>query len=800
MTTTMPTLQAPGGAILRDRLEEILLKDAPLAEVVRSLVDCCTDIPQVRAAWLWCRPVNPGTMNLASQSGVPADLVEHLQELPGFPALVDLLQAGQIIEDEWSSFLGDPKSDFLLADRHRVTIVPALVVDRLEGALGLVWNDDHGDGVALRETEAWPLVQLATRILGLCTRMHHLEGVRDHSLSVIQGMEDAVFIVNRDRRLLSTNYPYHGVKDPDLLDSVFPNGVDILKNHRAEGEIGGKPFGERSFSQSRMRTPQGDLIPVEVSVKTIRWGADEAYLLTCRDITNRLVIERERERLFMAIQQIADSVIITDSTGSILYTNPAFTKTTGYTSEEVYGENPRILRSDHHDASFYQSLWSTIKRGETWQGRLVNRNKSGELFWEVATISPVRDTLGVITHYVCVKRDITHEVKQEERWRRSQKLEAIGTLAGGIAHDFNNILYALLGNAQLAMDDIPADHPAYLPLNEIVKAGDRGSNLVNKMLAFGQRNEGRREAQALQPIINEAMDLVRASLPASIEIVVDLPRNDVIVEVDDTQIHQVLVNLFNNAAHAMAGQGACTLRLRKVSVASDSCEADEGVPAGQYHMLEFGDTGAGMDQGIMARIFEPYFTTKKAGEGTGLGLASVHGIVRNHGGHILVASTPGKGTTFSIYLPQVMAEATPEKAKAPARVEVHSEGRIMVVDDEQMILNMVDRGLSRSGFKVTTFADGVEALEYFRGNPDAFDVVLTEQTMPNITGFELASALSSIRPDLPIVLSTGYAETMQGTDLKMVGFSHLLRKPLKINELAKVMGEICNPVVAGGGK
>ena len=450
-----------------------------------------------------------------------------------------------------------------------------------------------------------------------------------------------------------------------------------------------------------------------------------------------------------------------------------------------------------HEHDFYRQMWSTIRRGEIWKGRLVNCKKTGEEYWEEISISPVRDTNGIITHFVGVKHDITHELKLEERLRQSQKLEAIGTLAGGIAHDFNNILYALLGNSQLALDDIPEEHPAHLPLTEIVKAGDRGSALVSKMLAFGQRAEGQMEVCPLGPVIAEVMLLARASLPTTIKIQMDLAKDCSDMMLDETQIHQVVLNLCANAAHAMgSGGGVLTLVLKQVSVGEDTPEHILGVVAGDYLRLSFSDTGEGMDSAVVERIFEPYFTTKKPDEGTDLGLASVHGIVINHEGRIFVESTQGEGTTFTIFFPVAKTKTAPVEVEIKEDVQFMGHGRVMVVDDERMITDMVVRGLKKKGYQVVGFVDGIEALEVFRDDPGAFDVVITDQTMPNITGFELASHLSSIRPDLPIILSTGYAATIDESELHMAGISHFLPKPLKLNELAGLLCEITEPVDA----
>ena len=287
------------------------------------------------------------------------------------------------------------------------------------------------------------------------------------------------------------------------------------------------------------------------------------------------------------------------------------------------------------------------------------------------------------------------------------------------------------------------------------------------------------------------MHLSRASLPTTIEIKMDLSEDCMPMLLEETQIHQVVLNLCTNAAHAMSeGGGVLSMELKQVTVKEDTPEDILGVIAGEYLRLIVCDTGCGMESVVVDRIFEPYFTTKKPNEGTGLGLASVHGIVRNHNGRILVDSTPGQGTAFTIFFPVAKEKACPVVDSSSDHQELVGQGRVMVVDDEQMITDVVVRGLRKKGFQVMGFVDGIEALEVFRKDPNAFDFVITDQTMPNITGFELASHLSSIRPELPIILSTGYSNTIDESDLRTAGVSHFLSKPLKINKLVALLCEI----------
>ncbi len=488
--------------------------------------------------------------------------------------------------------------------------------------------------------------------------------------------------------------------------------------------------------------------------------------------------ELEREQLITAIEQSADSIVITEASGAIQYANPAFCQLTGWSREAVLGVNPRVLKSGVHSEDFYREMWRTLVRGEVWKGRITNRKKNGELFTEWATLSPVRDQSGVITHYVGVKRDITNEITLEQRMRQSHKMEALGMLAGGLAHDFNNILYAIMGYCQLALDDVTEESPVRPSLQEIARAGGRAANLVTKMLALGARSEIEFKTFDLREVLDEAMDLARASTPSTVTMERDFPEGRYGVFADPTQIHQVVLNLCQNAQHAMR-QGGGILR-----VSLETVECDLPKP-GRYQKLSFADGGTGMSPDILEKIFEPYFTTKDAHEGSGLGLATVQGIVLNHHGQIRVESEPGQGTTFTIHLPEAPLPEPRGTEARPSLEKVAGQGRIVLVDDEEMVVKVACLGLERAGFSATGFWDSREAWEAIAADPEGLDLLITDQVMPHLTGGELAAKVLTIRPDLPIILVTGYGDFSEiAVDLAS-NFDLVLAKPLQISKIAE---------------
>jgi signal transduction histidine kinase len=370
--------------------------------------------------------------------------------------------------------------------------------------------------------------------------------------------------------------------------------------------------------------------------------------------------------------------------------------------------------------------------------------------------------------------------------RRSQKMETIGTLAGGIAHDFNNILSAILGHTQLASTKITHDSSAQENLRYVLAAGRRGKDLVSQILAFSRQTEHERRPMHLGPAIEEVLSLLRATLPTTIEIKAELETKPATVLADPSQMHQVFANLCANAAHAMRdGGGTLEVRLEAIDITH---ERTQKLAPGPYLQVMIRDTGIGMEPAVLERIFDPFFTTKNAGEGTGMGLAVVHGIIASHGGTIKVDSSPGRGTAFVICLPRIGAPVAPNPLSTD-QLQVGGVGgsKVLFVDDEQPLVEVGKELLELLGYDVEVRTSSVEALELFQAAPERFDVVITDQTMPNMTGEELSRRLLSIRSDLPIILCTGFSFAMTEERAKDAGVRSLLQKPLLGQDLAHAL-------------
>jgi len=494
--------------------------------------------------------------------------------------------------------------------------------------------------------------------------------------------------------------------------------------------------------------------------------------------------EKERALLASAIEQAAESIFMTDAEWRITYVNPAFESMNGYSRDDLIGQNCSILRSDLQDPDFFRRMRETLSRDGVWSGRRTIRRKDGTYYEADATLSTVRDTKDTIINYVSINRDITHELRLEQELRQSQKMEAIGTLAGGIAHDFNNILTAIIGYTAMAQLKLAKGDAATRDLERVQEASSRAKELVKRILTFSRQGEQERKPVQMAAIIEEVLKLLRSSLPSTIEIhqhIATSPNGDTVLA-DSTQIHQMLMNLGTNAAHAMRDLGGV------LSISLSDVDADATLIArypdlrqGPYLRLTVADTGHGMEAGIRERIFDPYFTTKKVGEGTGMGLAVVQGIIKNHGGAISVYSEPGLGTTFHIFLPRLEGEIAPQ-ATAVALPSGGTE-RVLFVDDEAMLAELGQELLASLGYTVTAILNSREALNLFRSDPQAFDLVITDMTMPGLTGKELAKELMGVRPDIPIILCTGFSEQINEKQAKEIGVRGYIMKPYTVNSL-----------------
>jgi signal transduction histidine kinase/CheY-like chemotaxis protein len=411
----------------------------------------------------------------------------------------------------------------------------------------------------------------------------------------------------------------------------------------------------------------------------------------------------------------------------------------------------------------------------------------GGVYWDAHWV-PIKKDLYL--HYAF---DITQRKEEEKNKQiieaqlfQAQKMEALGTLAGGIAHDFNNILGAMLGFAELIEFKLPEGTAAGVYLKNLLKAGERARHLVKQILSFSRQTEVERRPMALTPIIKETLRFLKASLPSTIEIRTHLKTKQDIILADPTQIHQVLLNLATNAAQAMENGGIMEIYLGVKQISPEERSAYGEIAPGLYADLRISDTGCGMEPEVMSRIFDPFYTTKDPSKGTGMGLAVVYGIIKNHGGTIKAASQPGQGTTFQVLLPQVQVPATEEAPEVPVQV-IKGSGRILFVDDDPDFRQACQMMLVVLGYQVAAYDHGLKALNAFSANPGDFDLIICDLTMPGLTGLELAAACSRLRPDIPIILCTGFNESVTPEKVRGAGIREVVIKPFQLQQLSEII-------------
>ncbi len=476
-----------------------------------------------------------------------------------------------------------------------------------------------------------------------------------------------------------------GFSRDDLIGTDFSDYFTDPKKARAGYKLVFKEGFVHDY-ELEVRHRDGHITPVIYSASIYRdeTGRIKGVFAAARDITKRKEAEEELTRRAAAIEQSADGITITDTDGTMLYANSSFLVQTGYSREELLGRNIEIVRSGKDANNIYRDVRGKNVRMKGWSGEVTNVKKDGTPYDAYMTISPVKDPSGRIINYVSIVNDITEKKRFEKQLQEAQKMQAIGTMAGGVAHDFNNIIAGIIGFTEMTLEDAPEGSPSQRRLQLVLKGAYRGRDLVRQILAFSRRGEHEKRLVSMRHIVEEVSLLLRASLPSTIEIRKELAVESDAVMADQTQIHQVILNLCSNAAHAMREKGGTlSIELADEYPASEDRNPDSEVKPGRYVRLTIHDTGCGIEQKHLDHIFEPFYTTKSPGEGTGLGLSVVHGIIKNHDGFVKVYSKPGKGSSFHVFLPEARSKSLSEAAISDS-LAGGSES-ILFVDDEELL-------------------------------------------------------------------------------------------------------------------
>jgi PAS domain S-box-containing protein len=512
---------------------------------------------------------------------------------------------------------------------------------------------------------------------------------------------------------------------------------------------------------------------------------------------------RDEEQLRLqaaALDSAANGIFITDRHGVIEWVNQAFMDLTGYPIGEAVGRHISMLESGQHGEHFYAGLWNTILASRNWHGELVNRRRDGSEYIEEQSITSVRRPDGEISHFIVIQQDVTERVRAarerehlQRQLQQAHKMEALGQLTGGIAHDFNNILGAIIGYTDLALERHAPDGEGKLAeyLNQVYRAALRARDLIAQMLAYSRGGGSSSQVVRIEPVVQEVMKMLRSAMPATMEFHSEYAGDTPMVSIDPVQLHQVIMNLCINARDAMEGHGRMDVRVGRVWDLQAVCASCHHRVEGDFVELEIRDTGTGIADDVLPRLFEPFFTTKPVGSGTGMGLSVVHGILHEHGGHLLVESRPGEGSCFRLLLPGLApAEVKEEAEEYVAMVPLQGQGHVLVVDDEPRLVSYYAELLEAQGYRVTGITDAREALRYFRAMPDDIDLVITDQTMPEMTGVGLARELLELRPELPVILCTGYSDEIDAQGAQALRLAAYFDKPVMAGELLARVGEL----------
>jgi len=464
--------------------------------------------------------------------------------------------------------------------------------------------------------------------------------------------------------------------------------------------------------------------------------------------------EQQLTLLVTALESAANTIVITNRSGDIIWTNPAFTRMTGYSKEEAIGKNPRILKSGKHENGFFSKLWDTINAGNVWHGEVTNKKKDGAFYSEEMTITPVKNLHGEITNFIAVKQDITERKIIESQFLRSQRMESMGVLAGGIAHDLNNVFSPIMMALELLSHNISDDRRKKM-LEILQSSTARGSNIVKQVLTFSRGAEGERFQLQPKHLVREIEDFARQTFPKDIEISLKVATDLWIMTGDATQIHQILLNLCVNARDAMPRGGKLEISAENFVIDSNYSKMNPLAQPGPYILFRVTDTGTGMPESLLDKIFDPFFTTKEVGKGTGLGLSTVMGLVKSYKGIINVYSEVGRGTVFKIYLPAAETNYLKEVAHTEESIPRGNGECIIVVDDEPSIREITKTTLEAFGYTVLTANDGVEAIALFVQNKSRVKLIITDMAMPVLGGAPTIRTMEKIDPNIKIIATSG---------------------------------------------
>lgn len=617
--------------------------------------------------------------------------------------------------------------------------------------------------------------------------------------TMFNAIDNGITITDTNNKIIFSNKgmeKHFGYIDSELLEKDIHILYSELDSHHKSTATTSKVYSTKKSQRyvKVYKNKAGNLFPgetfgVNLYDQNQKWIGN---LRIVRDVTERQKVQAERDRLSIAIEQTHDAIVITDKDANIQYVNPAFEAITGYTKDEVLGQNPRVLKSGAHDDAFYQKLWQTLSNRTSFKGRIVNKHKNGKLFTEEATISPIFDNNGEIVNFIGVKRDISRQVILEAQLQQSQKMEAVGRFTGGIAHDFNNILGVIIGYTELALKDAGSNIKIYNQLKKILDAADRSADIIRQLLSFSRKETISPKILDLNKAVVGMLKMLDRLIGEDVSLSWNPQSDAAYIKMDSGQIDQILVNLCVNAKDAITGDGKITIETATVSFDQEYCAQHIGFKVGRFIQLSISDNGCGFDKDTQDKIFEPFFTTKELGIGTGLGLATIYGIIEQNEGFINVHSILGQGTTFIVYFPLYKQEQ-PEVEKAILVDIKGGQGEtILLLEDDVVLLDMAKQILTQLGYFTLVANKPTEAIKIAQDYAGNIDLLFTDVIMPEMTGKQAAQLIKGHCPNIKILFSSGYTADVISNNGVLDEGIQFIQKPYSLEDLGQKIRSILN--------
>jgi len=766
-----------------NRIAGVLLASPSLEEVSGIM-----DELELKAACLYILDEVTGAYNLAADKGVPPEVRQGLETVNSDDALARIAEGQRECRMMSEKDFRNKRSvmrPWPLADTKVAMLMPLRSIERSVG-FALFLGDETRECVEEFSLTVRSYLTSAVEKRLLFRKLHELENRYRH---IFEASPDELFVVDADLTILDANSACRrsGYAPEELIGRSALEFLPPEYHSMASGLVERILSGERVIVEVESILKDGSRRPEEFSISKCQFAGKDAAIVVSRDITDRKKADREARRLAKLTQTATDAIILVGTDLKITVWNPGAERIFGHSAEEALGNLINLIHTSAQDVEDIQK--ALMEKGE-FIGEKICRKKNGEPISVVISVSCVQDDSGNIEGYLGFLKDVTEAKQTQQQLFQSQKMQSIGTLAGGIAHDFNNILSGVLGHASLLKELVPPESTFYKNIHEIESSAQRAATLTKQLLSFAKGGKYQPRLTNINNILSEALELISRTMGASIVVDSDLQPDAWTVEVDRTQMQQVLMNLCINSREAMPDGGTLTIETRNVEVTEEEIKPVYiPMTPGKYVRMSVADTGAGMDEETKRRAFEPFFSNKK--EGTGLGLAMVYGIISNHKGFITLYSEPGKGTTIRAYLPAV-EKAAEERPAEPVR-EVHpGEGTILIIDDEPVVRNVLARMLERMGYNVIAAGTGRDGVAIYSDKKDEIDLVLLDMIIPDMPGGQIFSRLQEIDPDVQILLSSGFTETEVAIEAQRRGALGFLEKPYTMGDLSDAVRRALN--------